>query len=323
MTSTTPTKPRLAALTGATGFIGLHLVRVLQAAGWNVRMLVRREPAAGAWGPSAPDIVRGALEDGAALDALLSGADAVIHVAGLIKAATREAFFRVNRDGAAEIARRARALVPGAHFLHVSSLAAREPQLSDYAASKRAGEEAAREAFGAPITVLRPPAVYGPGDRETLVFFQLARQRLVPLLGRPDARSALIHVADLCELIVAILRGAPRNAVLTAADARPAGYRWDEVLGEAARAVGNRHPRFVQAPTALLRTVAMAGDVGKRLGSANMLNSQKLREIRHPDWSVRDDELARAEGWAPRYDLAQGFADAVAWYRAEGWLPTA
>lgn len=312
---------RVVALTGATGFIGLHLVSALEEAGWRVRALVRRQPAPDTWGSATPEIVRGSLGDGAAVDALLKDADAVIHLAGLIKAASREAFYSVNREGAADIARRARASIPGAHFLLVSSLAAREPQLSDYAASKRAGEQAARDGFGAPITVLRPPAVYGPGDRETLVFFQLARQPLVPLLGPAEARSALIHVTDLCALIVALMRESPRDSVLTAADARPAGYRWEEVLGEAARAVGNRRPRFVRAPTALLHTVALAGDVGRLLGSANMLNSQKLRELRHPDWSVPERELARVEGWSPRYDLARGFADTVAWYRAEGWLP--
>jgi hypothetical protein len=120
---------------------------------------------------------------------------------------------------------------------------------------------------------------------------------------------------------VALAGGPPRDAVLTAADARPEGYCWEEVLGTAARAVGNGSPRFIQAPLALLRTVALAGDAGKLLGSANMLNSQKLRELRHPDWAVSQAELARAEGWSPAFDLETGFADAVRGYRAAGWLP--
>jgi nucleoside-diphosphate-sugar epimerase len=210
-----------------------------------------------------------------------------------------------------------------AHLIVVSSLAAREPGLSDYAASKRAGEDAARSRYGERCTVLRPPAVYGPGDRETLVFFQLARNRLVPLLGPPQARAAMIHVADLCRLIVALAGRAPQGAVLTAADARPGGYAWDEVLGAAARAVGNANPKLIRAPLGLLRTVAAAGDLGKLMGSANMLNSQKLRELRHPDWAVSPQERATALGWAPQFDLDAGFADAVAWYRQHGWLPPA
>nr|WP_293250968.1 NAD(P)-dependent oxidoreductase [Panacagrimonas sp.] len=319
--SSRSTTPRLAALTGATGFIGLHLTRVLQAAGWSVRVLVRRDPGPSVWGPAAPDVVQGSLADERALDALVRGADAVIHLAGLIKATSRADFLAVNRDGASAIARRTRALAPAAHFLLVSSLAARHPELSDYAASKRAGEDAARAAFGTPITVLRPPAVYGPGDRETLAFFQLARQKLVPLLGPPEARAAMIHVADLSRLI-ALLAGEPaRDAVLTACDARADGYRWKEVMGAAARAVGNSAPRFVQTPAALLRTVALVGDAGRALGTANMLNSQKLRELRHPDWSVAPGERAHADGWTPAFDLDAGFADAVRGYRAAGWLP--
>jgi nucleoside-diphosphate-sugar epimerase len=321
--SACPPSTRVAALTGASGFIGLHLVRALEVAGWRVRVLVRRDPAAGAWGHATPEIVRGALDDERALDTLVSGADAVIHLAGLIKATSRGAFMAVNREGAAAIAARARRFVPSTHFMLVSSLAAREPGLSDYAASKRAGEDAAREAFGAPITVLRPPAVYGPGDRETLVFFQLARRKLVPLIGPPHARAAMIHVDDLCRLIAALAGGAPRDAVLTACDARPEGYRWKEVMGAAARAVGNASPRYLQAPRALLRTVALAGDAGRLLGSANMLNSQKLRELHHPDWSVTQAERAHAPGWEPRFDLDSGFADAVKGYRAAGWLPPA
>lgn len=296
-------------------------MRELARSGWRVRLLLRRDPVIAEWRDVRPEIVAGSLADPAALERLVEGADAVIHVAGLIKAATQGEFFAVNRDGAASIARITRRLAPGAHFVQVSSLAAREPSLSDYAASKRAGEDAVRGILGARMTVLRPSAVYGPGDRETLLFFQLARQKFVPLLGGVEARAALIHVRDLARLVVALAGAEPRGEVLTAADARPEGYRWDEVLGAAARAVGNSSPRFFRAPAALLRTVATVGDVGRLLGSANMLNSQKLRELRHPDWSVAPGELAHAPGWAPEFTLDTGFADAVAWYRAEGWLP--
>lgn len=311
---------RLAAVTGATGFIGRHLVRELAQSGWRVRLLLRRDPVVAEWRDARPEIVAGELGDPMALERLVEGADAVIHLAGLIKAARRESFFAVNRDAAAAIARATQRLAPRAHFVQVSSLAAREPGLSDYAASKRAGEDAVREVLGARATVLRPSAVYGPGDRETLLFFQLARQRWVPLLGANDARAALIHVRDLARLIVALAGAEPRDQVLTAADARPEGYRWEEVLGAAARAVGNGSPRFFRAPGALLRGVALLGDAGRLLGSASMLNSQKLRELRHPDWSVAPGERARVSGWAPEIDLDAGFADAVAWYRAQHWL---
>ena len=313
----------LVAVTGATGFIGRHLVVALADAGWRVRLLLRREPDDTAWQRLRPEVVAGSLADSAALERLVEGADAVVHGAGLIKAARRTQYFGVNRDGAMHVAEAARRHAPHAHFLLVSSLAAREPQLSDYAASKRAGEDAVLARLGERATVLRPPAVYGPGDRETLLFFQLARRRIVPLLGAPDARAALIHVHDLVRLITVLIGTEARGATVAAADERPAGYDWRTLLGAAADAVGNRRHRFVHAPQPLLGALAALGDVAKSFGSASMLSSQKLRELRHADWSVADAELARPAVWAPRFSLAAGFADAVAWYRAAGWLPPA
>jgi nucleoside-diphosphate-sugar epimerase len=311
------------AVTGATGFIGRHLVLALAQAGWQVRLLLRREPVEPGWEELRPQVVAGSLSDAAALERLAVGAQVVVHLAGLIKAARRAQFLAVNRDGAVALARATQRVAPGAHFLMVSSLAAREPGLSDYAASKRAGEDAVRALLGAQATILRPPAVYGPGDRETLLFFQIARRRTVPLPGDPRARAALIHVADLVRLIVALVGAPPRAGILAAADDRPAGYSWRDVLGAAAAAVGNPAPRFVQAPVPLLAAIALAGDVGRVFGSANMLNSQKLRELRHLDWGVTEAERVLPDGWSPRFKLADGFADAVAWYRDAGWLPPA
>ncbi len=319
ITKTGETAP-LAAVTGASGFIGQHLVRMLIGRGWSVRLLLRSEPSISEWRGHGAQVVAGSLANTSALERLVDGAGVVIHVAGLIKAADRTEFFKSNRDGTRALAEAVQRVAPATRFLHVSSLAAREPQLSDYAASKRAGEDVVRAMLGERVTVLRPPAVYGPGDRETLVFFQLARQRLVPLLGSPSARAAMIHVDDLVRLIERLATLQPRGQVLTAADARPEGYHWHEVLGAAARAVGNERARLVHAPQALLRAVALVGDAGRSLGLANMLNSQKLRELRHEDWSVSVGELATAPDWAPQFDLDTGFADAVAWYRARSWL---
>jgi nucleoside-diphosphate-sugar epimerase len=321
--SAAPTGSPLAAVTGATGFIGRHLVAELQRTGWRVRLLLRREPDVAGWRDlPPPQVVAGALDDVAALERLVEGADAVIHLAGLIKASRRRDFLAVNRDGAKAMAEAAAQFAPRARFLLVSSLAAREPQLSDYACSKRAGEAAVLEVLGARATVLRPPVVYGPGDRETLAFFQLARRRLVPLLGSAGSRAAMIHVADLVRLMVALASVPARGAdVRSAADDRPQGYTWEELLQAAARAVGNPAPRFVRAPAPLLRGVALVGDLAKAFGSSSMISSQKLRELRHPDWGVAAEERASAPGWSAEFDLDRGFADAVAWYRRAGWLP--
>ncbi len=308
------------ALTGATGFVGQRLAPLLAAGGWRVRLLLRRDPVREQWRGMDPQIVAGDLGDAQALRQLVSGVDAVAHVAGLIKAARRREYDAVNTAGAARLAEAVAAHAPHAHFLHLSTLAAREPRLSGYAASKRAGEEAVLQRLGARVTVVRPPAVYGPGDRETLVFFQIARSRLVPLLGRRQARAAMIHVDDLCSLLVAQLQEAPSGRVLSASDGRPGGYTWREVFASAARAMGNARPLLFHAPAPLLRGVALVGDVARLFGTANMLTSEKLRELRHPDWSVPEEDRAQPAGWTPAYSLAEGFGNAVAWYRRAGWL---
>lgn len=310
----------LVALTGATGFIGQRLVPVLASDGWRVRLLLRRDPARPEWRGVEPQVVAGDLADPVALRQLVAGADAVVHVAGLIKATRRRHFYAINHQGSVALADAVLAAAPAARFLHVSTLAAREPSLSDYAGSKRAGEDAVLERLGPRVTVLRPPAVYGPGDRESLVFFQMGSKRFVPLAGPPDARAAMIHVDDLTALLVALLREQPRGAVLSAADARPAGYSWREVFHTAALAVGNPAARLFHAPAAMLHAIALAGDLGRIAGSASLLSHQKLGELRHRDWSVSAAELARPAGWLPRYPLAEGFAQAVAWYRRAGWL---
>lgn len=308
------------ALTGATGFIGRRLAPLLAADGWRVRLLLRRDPVAAEWRGLDAQIIAGELGDPVAMRHLVEDVDAVVHVAGLIKAARRRQFYRVNEAGSVALADAVKVVAPRAKFLHVSTIAAREPKLSDYAGSKRAGEDAVLERLGARVTVLRPPAVYGPGDRESLLFFQLAGKGFVPLAGPAAARAAMIHVDDLTALLVAQLREPPRGAVLTAADERPGGYSWREVFEVAARSVGNTRARLFQAPPVLLHGVALAGDLGRVFGSASMLNHQKLRELRHLDWSVGTTEWARPAGWEPRYPLVDGFAQTVAWYRRAGWL---
>lgn len=309
------------AVTGATGFIGRRLIPRLAAAGWTPRLLLRRDPADLAWGGVEVEVVPGHLGDEAALAALLRGSRAVVHLAGLIKATTTEAFMAANRDGTRRLCAALREQAPEAHPLIVSSLAARHPELSSYAASKRAGEDVARELLGTRLSIVRPPAVYGPGDRETLAFFQMVATGWLPLLGRPEARNAIVHVDDLCRALLCVLDGEPNGRTAVVTDGRPEGYGWDEILSAAARAQGIEPRGRLQVPRWALRALAAVGDVRKRMGSAEMVTSEKLRELLHADWSVPADERLLPPGWAPEYDLATGFADAVRFYRQHGWLP--
>jgi nucleoside-diphosphate-sugar epimerase len=311
-------RTRLAAVTGATGFLGVHLVRALTAAGWTVRVLARRPPSAPGWGPSTPEVVTGDLFDDAALAALVDGADAVVHVAGAIKARDRAGFMSVNRDGTARLAALARRLAPDARFVLISSLAAREPQLSDYAASKSEAEGAARAIMPQDrLTIVRPPAVYGPGDRETLAIFKAAA--LSPVLPTPSARArlALVHVEDAAAAVVALCAGP--SGVFAVADDQPKGYSWREIFAAAALATG-RPVRSIDAPPWLLTGLATAaGFIARMNGEIPILTRGKVAELLHPDWTVTPDELApnRPE---PRYGIQAGFTHTLAWYVSEGWI---
>jgi nucleoside-diphosphate-sugar epimerase len=309
------------AVTGATGFLGLHLVAALAAEGAQVRILARRDPSHELWRDIQLDVVRGSLEDRAALDRLVAGADAIVHVAGLIKALTPAAFLGVNRDGAAAVAETARRLAPHARFVAVSSLAAREPGLSAYAASKRAGEAAVSTAYADAadrLVILRPPAIYGPWDRETLAFFRTAARPVVPVFG--TGRAAAVHVADAAAAIARVALGAGDAGCWALADPVPAGYPMTELLSEAASALG-RKPRLLRLPAAALLAAGIAsGGWGRVRRQARIFTLGKARELLHPDWSVGPGELLPAAVYRSRIGLADGFRATAAWYRAAGLL---
>lgn len=311
----------LAAVTGATGFLGRHLVAALVRAGFRVRLLVRQDPTHPLLAGIHPELVMGDLDSDAALSRLVRGADVVIHAAGLIKARDRAHFFAVNEGGSARLGQAIAAGAPGARLVIVSSQAAREPHLSDYAASKRAGEGAALAAAGIQDwVIIRPPAIYGPWDRETLALFKAMKGPLVPVLGGADARIAMIHATDAADAVAALARpGGPQGDIFTLADGVP-GYGWGMILDTAALAMG-RSPRRVALPQAALRLLGQAGSLRAALtGKAQMLTVGKVREISHPDWSVPPCDMPPSAIWQPRIALAAGFADTVSWYRAHGWL---
>ncbi len=306
----------VAALTGATGFLGRALCETLKSRGWTLRVLARPDaaPIAGA------EVVAGRLADLAALDRLVDGADLVVHVAGLVKARTPAGFGAVNILGARHMAEAAARRAPRAHVVLVSSLTAREPQLSAYAASKAAGEVEVREVVAPEhLTIVRPSAIYGPGDRETLALFRAAaRLPVLPSPGPARARLAIIHVADAAAQIADLAGRDAEGRVFALADGRPEGYGWRQIMREAARAVGRR-PWILPTPRAAILALGAAGSLAGRLGPARIMTLGKAREALHGDWGVRPDE--QATGLTPaHFDLASGFADAVAWYRAQGWL---
>lgn len=303
------------AVTGATGFLGRHLVRALAQDGWTPRVLVRRDPIHPLWRDLEVEIVVGDLKTPGALDRLCRGAEVVIHVAGLIKAASLDGFNVVNRDGARAAAQAAR--TAGARFILVSSLAAREPRLSSYGASKRAGEDAVRETSPSAL-IVRPPAIYGPGDTETLALFELAaKSPVLPVLS-PDSRIAMIHVQDAAAKLVAFCRR-PVSGLVELSDVRRDGYTWSEIM-TAAGQVMNRAPRLVRLPdNALLLAGILADAWSFASNNPSVFGLGKARELLHNDWSLSSAPMA--EGVPSVFGLTDGFLHTVDWYREQGWLP--
>ncbi len=311
---------RLVAVTGVTGFIGGHLAGELTRRGWRLRVLARSMPRLhGLAGPPV-EVVQGSLSDPRALGVLVAGADAVVHLAGAIKGRNRNDFMAANAEGTAALATAWRAHAPEARFIHLSSMAAREPGLSHYAASKHAAEERlASIGAGADWSILRPAVVYGPGDRETLRIFRAASAPVQPMLNGADARLTLIHVADLVRAMAALLVAGRASDCHEVTDARHDGYSWDELVRAAAAALG-RTARPLQVPNSVIRALGLVGDAAALGGMAGMLTSQKAREILHRDWRSDKASQPPADQWQPEITLDQGFAEAVAWYRAAGWL---
>lgn len=251
----------------------------------------------------------GDLDDVAALERLCDGADVVIHAAGLVKARTTTEMRRVNVEGSRRLADAARA---APHVIHISSLTAREPALSPYANSKRDAETAMRETLAERLSILRPCAIYGPGDRELLPVFRAARRMPVLPILNARGRIAMIHVDDAAALIAKAAGSPPLAAIATLCDDQPQGYGWRELMSAAASAVG-RNPRLAPTPRPLVQAVGVIGDLSRILGANPMLTSAKSRELLHEDWSVTHDERGSLNG-PVRHTLATGFADTVAAY---------
>jgi nucleoside-diphosphate-sugar epimerase len=299
---------RIIALTGATGFIGSAVARQIDRAGWQVRALVRPQSDKNRLDGITAQWTEGELEDTESLRRLVHGAYAVVHCAGAVRGATQNHFNRVNVDGVARLVEAATETKTLPRFLLISSLAAREPQLSPYATSKRLGEKALVEGAGKmPWAALRPSAVYGPGDREMLPLFRWMDRGVAAVLGSEGARFSLLYVEDLAAAVLRWLDSetcAARRFELH--DGHPQGYTWDAVIDTAARLRGGPIVRL-HIPVLVPKLLAVVNLVASRvMGYAPMLTPGKVRELRHPDWVCDNAPFFRQTGWKPKISLEQG-----------------
>lgn len=309
------------ALTGATGFIGAPLTTALDTAGWQLRVLARREPPLLRTRQVA-EVIIGDLQDDKSLRELVDGVDAVVHLAGLVKARSPAEFFRVNTEGTERLVRTAAAASSPSRFILISSLAAREPQLSSYCASKRGAEDALRrEGSGMAWSILRPPAVYGPGDLEFLPFFRSVRRGFALRPTPGNHRVSMIYISDLIKFIAQLLEeNSGARACWEIDDGASNGHSWSDLAATAGAVLGVK-PRTIPVPRSVLDLIARGNERAMRRGApARILSRGKVREIFHQDWVAHARPPAGAVDWRPHWPLDRGFAETVEFYRVRGLL---
>jgi len=285
------------ALTGGTGFVGQAVLDEACRRGVAVKALARREQAA----CEGVEWVRGDLADTAALAALVEGADAVLHVAGVVNTPDPMGFHLGNVAGTEALVSAAEA-AGVRRFVFVSSLAAREPRLSAYGKSKRHAEEVVQTST-LDWTIVRPPAIYGPRDREMLELFKAARWGVVPM--PPKGRASMIHVEDLARLLLALLPADPAltGRIFEPDDGREGGWPHDRLARAIGRAVG-REVRVPHLPRWALSAAARADKLVR--GKHAKLTPDRVGYMTHPDWVSRPDKRPPAELWKPEIATREG-----------------
>lgn len=297
------------AITGGTGFVGKRLIEQALNAGYRVRALTRRAQ------PSRDGVtwIAGALEDAPALAEMVAGADVVIHVAGVVNTPTREGFVTGNIAGTQAVVNATRA-AGVRRFVHVSSLAAREPQLSVYGWSKHGAEEVVA-ASELDWTMVRPSGVFGPGDTDWLDMFRAAKHGLALL--PPPGKLAVIHVDDLARLLLAVVATDPGPVIYEADDGRPGGWTHRDF----ARAIGTAVGRRVLAID-LPKPVMLAAARFDRLtrGDKAKLTPDRVGYFCHPDWTIDPARAPDPALWHAQIATPEGLAATAAWYREHSLL---
>ena len=297
------------ALTGATGFIGSVLLEHLTDQGFQVKALYRPRSSSLPKIPTqSVEWLAGDLEDENSLRALVANADVVVHCAGAVRGRSLEQFKKINVDGVQRLLQVAiEQKVP--RFLLISSLAAREPTLSDYALSKKLGEDVLQE-YHDKISwdILRPPAVYGPGDQEMLPLLKMIKRGFIPVVGSKEGRFSLIYVDDLAEAVSCLLRSDKKDQgqCFELHDGHPDGYTWQQIATIAAHLNG-KVPCCFSIPQLLLQT---AGRINLLLaglfGYQPMLTPGKVRELSHPDWTCDNAAITPSIDWQPQVLFQEG-----------------
>jgi nucleoside-diphosphate-sugar epimerase len=323
-------------VTGASGFLGSHVAEQLSAAGHAVRALVRKTSnRKHLQSLKGVELAEGGVEDAARVNEAVAGVDAIVHVAGLVKARGEAEFFATNVQGTVNLIEAAKAKAPGlTRFVQVSSLEAcgpskdgspvsiaQESPITGYGRSKLAAEKAliaARQDL--PITILRPTAIYGPRDVEILEAFKSVKRGVLPLTGDGSGQYTFVYGPDCAKAcLAAISAEVPSGSVFHISDGGV--YTQRAMMEDIERAIGRRAFARMGLPLGVIKTASVFVEAyGKLLDKPVMLTREKANMLAQPYWVCSSKEAEEALGWKPEVTWPEGVHLAVKWYRENGWL---
>lgn len=304
-------RTKIVAVTGATGFIGGVLVKKLIQSGWSVRALTRKNQSSS---NESIHWIQGDLDNLTALHHLVDDAAFVIHCAATVRGSSFREFSHINITGTRNLLRAVAQKKQFPRFLLISSLAARQPELSWYAQSKYLSEQAlVTDSESLQWAIFRPTAVYGPGDKELKPLFQAMHRGIFPVVGKLSNRVGLIHVYDLVSAVEAWLASENNhNGIFELDDGTPGGYSY-EGLAEIAQRVWKRPVHCITIPNMLIRSIASANLwLARLLRYSPMLTPGKVNELQHPNWVCDNTPLIHAlPAWQPSIRLQDVLSEVI------------
>lgn len=323
------------AVTGGTGFIGSHTAEALLREGYRVRCLIRSGRNGTGWLKGLPVEIRNVdLLDGSAVRSALEHCDVVVHIAGVTRAKRRSDFFTGNVEPTRSILSACKELGTVRQFCYMSSLTAVGPgvegkpvredspcrPLTAYGASKLKAEEVCREFAGDfPVVVLRPPAVYGPRDRDILHMFRWIKLGIMPVLGPSTKMLSMIYVTELARAVIAVLNAGPSiSGTYFVGDDTP--YRYSDLVTITADLLGKKTIEF-PIPGPILYAIAGATQaVSWLLPQPSVVNIDKVRDLVTPYWTCETAKIENELGFRTEIGAREGLQRTLDWYKAEGWL---
>lgn len=322
-------------VTGASGFVGGHVVEALVRKGIRPRCLVRRTSRLDYIKEWSPELAFGDITSLSSMEAAVEGVDAVVHCAGVIRALSLAEFLRVNADGCSNLYRACLAKNPAVRrIVHISSLAAFGPSIaglpvqegqernpvSNYGRSKLGGHRIAEVHMDKlPIVILIPPAVYGPFDRAFLGLFNCVKRGFALTIGQEERWASLIYAKDLARAVLACLENekAAGNEYLLE-DGHP--HTWREVANAVGQSMHKSHIRISIPPMVARAAGTVIGYAARWTGKPAYFDRDRLNDFLQPFWTCSSAKICRELGFTPQYNLEQGFAETFRWYTEHHWL---